>query len=130
MNGLSISMQPETLRFKLDENLPEVASIILREAGFDAVTVLSEGLGGSPDSTLADVCQKEGRALVTLDLDFSDITTYPPEEYPGFIVLRIHNHSISQVSAIMGKVVALLKKERLAGAIWSVDERRVRIYGD
>jgi predicted nuclease of predicted toxin-antitoxin system len=114
----------------VDENLPEVAAKILREAGFDAETVLSEGLGGAQDSSLAAVCLDEQRALVTLDLDFSDIRTYPPKDYPGFIVLRIHNHSISHVSTIMGKVVALLQKERLAGTIWSVDERRVRIYGD
>lgn len=123
-------MQPDILKFKVDENLPEVAAKILRDAGFDAETVLSEGLGGAQDSSLAAVCLEEGRALVTLDLDFSDIRTYPPDEYPGFIVLRIHNHSISHISAIMEKVVALLQRERLSGTIWSVDERRVRIYGD
>jgi predicted nuclease of predicted toxin-antitoxin system len=123
-------MQPDSLKFKVDENLPEEAAKILRDAGFDAETVLSEGLGGAPDSSLAAVCLEEGRALVTLDLDFSDIRTYPPEAYPGFIVLRIHNHSISHISAIMEKVVSLLQRERLAGTIWSVDERRVRIYGD
>jgi predicted nuclease of predicted toxin-antitoxin system len=123
-------MQPDMSKFKVDENLPEVAAKILRDAGFEAETVLGEGLGGATDSALAVVCLEEGRALVTLDLDFSDIKTYPPEAYPGFIVLRIHNHSISHISAIMKKVVALLQSERLAGTIWSVDERRVRIYGD
>jgi len=123
-------MQPESLKFKVDENLPEAAARILRDAGFDAETVLNEELGGTSDTALASVCKEEGRALITLDLDFSDIRTYPPSEYPGFIVLRIHNHSILHVSAIMEKVVGLLQREKLAGTIWSVDERRVRIYGD
>lgn len=123
-------MPPEMYKFKVDENLPEVAAEILRVAGYDAETVLSEGLGGASDSSLAAVCLEEGRALVTLDLDFSDIKTYPPQKYSGFIVLRIHNHSIPYIAAIMKKVVALLQSERLTGAIWSVDERRVRIYGD
>jgi len=123
-------MQSEPLKFKVDENLPAIAAEILREAGFDAETVLSEGLGGVPDSSLAAVCLEERRALVTLDLDFADIRTYPPEEYPGFIVLRIHNHSIPNISAIMQKVAALLHRERLSGTIWSVDERHVRIYGE
>ena len=123
-------MQPECLKFKVDENLPEAAARILRDAGFDAETVLNEGFGGASDTALAAVCKEEGRALITLDLDFSDIRTYPPKEYPGFIVLRIHNHSILHVSAIMEKVVVLLQREKLAGTIWSVDERRVRIYGD
>lgn len=123
-------MQPDILKFKVDENLPEAAARILRDAGYDSETVLSEGLGGATDSSLAAVCLEEGRVLVTLDLDFSDIRTYPPEVYPGFIVLRIHNHSISHITVIMEKVVALLRKQRLTGTIWSVDERRVRIYGD
>ena len=123
-------MQPESLKFKVDENLPEAVARILRDAGFDAETVLNEGFGGASDTALAAVCKEEGRALITLDLDFSDIRTYPPKEYPGFIVLRIHNHSIHHVSAIMEKVVGLLQREKLAGTIWSIDERRVRIYGD
>ncbi len=123
-------MPPETGKFKVDENLPQAVAEILREAGFDAETVLNEGLGGAPDVSIASVCLEEGRALVTLDLDFSDIRTYPPEKYPGIIVLRIQNHSIPYLSVIMRKVVSLLKNERLAGTIWSVDERRVRIYGD
>jgi hypothetical protein len=60
VNGLSISMPLEIHTFKVDENLPEVAASILREAGFDAETVLSEGLGGSPDSTLAAFARKKG----------------------------------------------------------------------
>lgn len=107
-------MLPDALKFKVDENLPKVAARILRDAGFDAETVVTEGLGGAKDVTLAAVCREERRALVTLDLDFSDIRTYPPHEYPGIIVLRIHNHSIPSISAIMEKVVALLRKERLA----------------
>ncbi|MBI5482979.1 MAG: DUF5615 family PIN-like protein [Deltaproteobacteria bacterium] len=66
-------MQPEILKFKVDENLPEAAARIFREAGFDAETVLTEGLGGASDATLAAICKEEGRTLVTLDLDFSDI---------------------------------------------------------
>jgi len=123
-------MPPETRKFKVDENLPEAAAEILRAAGFDAETVLNEELGGASDSSLASVCLEERRALVTLDLDFSDIRTYPPAEYPGFIVLRIQNHSIPHISEIMEKVVRMLQKERLTGTIWSVDERRIRIYGD
>lgn len=122
-------MRSDTCKFKIDENLPEVAAEILRSAGFDAQTVLFEGLGGAPDAAIASVCLQEQRAIITLDLDFSDIKTYPPERYPGIIVLRLQNHSTSSVAAIMHTVVSLLHKERLSGTIWSLDERRVRIFG-
>ena len=129
-SGWYILKQSEKLKFKIDENLPGVVAEILREAGFDAETVLQEGLGGAPDESLASVCKEEGRVLVTLDLDFSDIRTYPPDEYPGFIVFRLHNHSIQSISQTIRKVVGLFSRERLTGTVWSVDERRIRIYGD
>ena len=33
-------------RFKLDENLPHQAALVLRRAGHDVSTVLEQGLGG------------------------------------------------------------------------------------
>jgi predicted nuclease of predicted toxin-antitoxin system len=68
-------------KFKVDENLPVDVVELLSLAGHDAVSVLDQQLGGRPDPLLASVCQHEGRALVTLDLDFADIRTYPPSSY-------------------------------------------------
>jgi hypothetical protein len=53
------------------------------------VTAAEEELGGRPDGDVARRCQEEQRALVTLDLDFSSIRSYPPEDYAGIIVLRV-----------------------------------------
>jgi predicted nuclease of predicted toxin-antitoxin system len=61
------------LRFKADENLPAEVTVILAQAGHDAMSVLAQGLGGQPDPNVATVCQQEGRVLLTLDLDFADI---------------------------------------------------------
>ena len=36
-------------------------------------------MAGAVDPDVAQACQKEARALVTLDLDFSDIRAYPPK---------------------------------------------------
>lgn len=77
------------MRFKVDENLPVEVAEMLRQAGHDAATVLEQHLGGSDDAQLAALCQLESRILVTLDMDFSDIRSYPPTEYPGLVVLRL-----------------------------------------
>ncbi len=66
--------------FKTDENLPVEAAALLKEHGIDAVTVLDQKLGGRPDTDVAAVCKSEGRALVTLDLDFANIDAYSPRE--------------------------------------------------
>lgn len=65
------------LKFKVDENLPTAAVKVFAEAGHDALSVLDEQMGGEADATIAAVCRTEGRAIVTLDLDFADIRNYP-----------------------------------------------------
>ena len=115
--------------FKIDENLhPDVARF-LRDHGNDAVTVWDQDLRGTPDANLAAVCRAEGRALVTLDLDFADIRTYPPEEYPGLIVLRIAHQDKASVLETLARIMPMLERESLDKHLWIVDEQSVRIRG-
>lgn len=74
------------MNFKVDENLPVEVTEILRNRGHGAVTVMEHGLWSSSDRNLASICQHEARAMmVTLDLDFGDIRSYPLAEYRGII---------------------------------------------
>ena len=76
---------------------------------------------------IATVCQRKGRALLTLDLDFGDIRAYPPDQFPGLIVLRIANHSRPYVLRIVEQMLSLIGREPLTGHLWIVEEHRVRI---
>lgn len=77
------------MRFKIDENLPAELAEELRVAGHEAATVEDQRLVGTSDRHLSEVCKTEGRIFVTLDLDFADIRTYPPNKHSGLIVLRL-----------------------------------------
>ena len=61
------------MKLKLDENFDVRLVPELLKEGFDADTVIAEGLAGSPDETIYDTCKAVGRILVTLDLDFSTL---------------------------------------------------------
>ena len=115
------------MQFKIDENLPMEFAAMLRTAGHDTVSVLDQGLGGAGDSTVAEKCRTERRAIVTLDLDFSDIRQYPPEEYQGLIVLRVGHQEKRHLIRVFGQVIPLLESEPLAGRLWITDEIGVRI---
>jgi predicted nuclease of predicted toxin-antitoxin system len=77
------------VKFKLDENLSATLAAQFVSAGHEAHSVLEQALGGANDPRLIEVCQREGRALVTLDLDFANIQRYPPARYCGIMVLRL-----------------------------------------
>jgi predicted nuclease of predicted toxin-antitoxin system len=70
------------VKFKIDENLPAEAARLLASWGHQAETVNDEGLCGAPDSELLEVCSRENRVLVTLDLDFGNTRAYSPQRLP------------------------------------------------
>ncbi len=87
-------------------------------------------MGGHPDRTIGNIVRDEKRALVTLDLDFADIRTFPPREYAGLIVLRLAMQDKPSVLALIERVVPLLNKEPLVGMLWVVDQTALRIRGE
>jgi predicted nuclease of predicted toxin-antitoxin system len=118
------------VRFKIDENLPPEASTLLQNSGHDALTVWEQRLQGRPDLTIARVCQEEQRIFITLDLDFADIRTYPPNQYSGLIVMRLNSQSRTSVLRALQGLLPILEKERIDGHLWIVDETTVRIHGE
>ena len=115
------------MKFKVDENLPVEAADLLREAGHEADTVQEEGLSGTEDEVLSERIRLEGRAIITLDLDFSDIRAYPPQDYPGIIILRPSRQDKDAALALIRRFLPLLPVEPLAGCIWIVEPDRIRI---
>jgi predicted nuclease of predicted toxin-antitoxin system len=115
------------MRFKIDENLHDDVAALLVSKGHDAETVHAEGLRGTVDPDLAKHCASEGRALVTLDLDFADIRAFPPAATPGIVVLRVHDQSRPHVLRVMDHVIDLLKRENVTGRLWIVTDAGVRI---
>lgn len=115
-------------RFKVDENLPSEVAELLKNAGHDAMTVYQQEMAGIQDPELISICKKESRVLLTLDLDFSNIRTYPPEDYMGIIVLRLHYQSKPHVINSVKKILSLIESEPIERNLWIVEESSVRIH--
>src|SRR5215207_3502258 len=115
--------------FKIDENLPVEAAILLRRNGHDTATVCDESLQGHPDEHIAEACRREQRVLITLDVDFSDIRTYPPEKSPGCVGLRLSRLDKTHVLTVLERTIPMFQQEPLSGHLWIVDEARLRIRG-
>jgi predicted nuclease of predicted toxin-antitoxin system len=117
------------MRFKTDENVHPAAAALLRTHGHDATTVWDQGLRGRPDGDVASACLREDRALVTMDVGFADIMSYPPERYRGLIVLRLKDQGRRRVLEVLSLMLPMLESERLPGRLWIVDDSSVRVRG-
>ena len=115
------------MRFKLDENLPIRLKSQFTESGHDAVSVLDQGMGGATDSALASACVTEQRILVTLDLDFADIRTYPPGQHPGIVVVRLASQTRHDILRVGASLIEALSNSSPQGQLWIVEGSRIRI---
>lgn len=119
------------MKFKLDENIGSRTRTLLEEAGHDVETVYSEQLVGSSDQVIFEVCRDEGRCLITLDLDFSDVVRYPPDRNPGVIVLRFPGTiTLNSLTQLVQQVINAMKAHSPAGNLWIVEPGRVRVRGE
>ena len=115
------------MRVKLDENLPVQLKALFTESGHDAATVVDEDMGGAPDGEIAAACIAEERVLITLDLDFADIRTYPPGEHSGIVVFRLPRADRDAVLDVGAVLVERLGESSPEGQLWIVEDSRIRI---
>jgi predicted nuclease of predicted toxin-antitoxin system len=114
-------------RFKIDENLPHEFVDILNENGHDALSVYQQKLSGKPDSQIADICKKENRIIITLDIGFSDIRNFPPSDYPGILVIRSNEQDKITLINILNTVIPKLNVTEIKNHLWIIDKDKIRI---
>jgi len=117
------------MKFKIDQNLPLEFEGILSSNGHDAISVFNQGLNGATDEKIVSICHAEGRALITADLDLSDIRTYPPQESAGYIVFRLKEQTRPKQVALLKELLPALDREPLGGKLWIVEEGKLRVRG-
>ena len=114
------------MRFLVDENLPFSLIQFLRESGHDVFDVAASPLRGCPDERLWRLAAREGRVLVTKDLDFPfpQIRPYPQ----GLILIRVPDRFTGgQITRLFSKVLKATKVGDLEGRITVIAPGRVRV---
>jgi len=108
---------------------PRIANEFLQKEGHDSMTVMEEELSGQEDIMIAERVRSEGMCLITLDLDFSDIRTYPPEDYLGIVVLRPHRQDKTSIMGLIKELLICIESgEDLEHRLWIIEPERVRIH--
>lgn len=115
------------MKFKVDENLPLQIAIDLRARTHDVKTVGEEGLTGGEDADIWHAAQREGRILITQDLDFSDTRKFQAGTHHGIVLIRLRSPSRRNLIA---RTTELFEAENLSG--WArcfvvVTERKIRV---
>jgi predicted nuclease of predicted toxin-antitoxin system len=117
------------MKFKLDENFGKRTQQLFQMAGHDVQTVRDERLQGSPDQSIFDHCCHEQRCLVTLDLDFADVTRFPPTQTAGIAVLRVpRNPTLPLLESLIRQFLYALNTTSIHKQLWIIEIGRIRVH--
>ena len=115
------------MRIKVDEDLPKAAVQMLRAIGYEASSVVEQGMGGWKDPALWQAIQAESRFLVTADKGFGDARIYAPGTHAGVLLLRPDDAGIRPIIELLEQVLANYSLETLASTVTVVTPRSIRI---
>ena len=81
-----------SLRLLADHCVSKEIIDAMREMGHDVVRLKDVLAPDSPDAIVIAKAKEIDSILISLNGDFADIITYPPEAYEGIIALQVRNH--------------------------------------
>lgn len=117
------------MKFKLDENFGTRIQQFFHAAGHDVQTVHNQELQGCSDLRLYEVCCIEQRCLLTFDLDFADVTRFPPAQTNGIVVIRVpRNPSLSLLELLVRQLLQAITQMSVEKKLWIVEIGRIRIH--
>jgi predicted nuclease of predicted toxin-antitoxin system len=112
--------------FLADENMPKLLVSALRAAGHAAEDVYMAGLRGQLDADIYAYAQAHRQTIITGDLDFANVTRYPPPHF-GIIVVRLPNMvpPAERVQEVLNALM-ILEGQRLANTLFIGERGRTR----
>lgn len=115
------------MKFLADAGISPRTVEFLRSSGHDAVHVRERGMQRSPDSEILALSRREGRVLLTFDLDFGDLLALGALENPSVLIFRMADETASAVNARIETVLGERTAELESGTLILVEETRYRV---
>lgn len=108
------------MKFLADENVKRRLANFLLERGYEVKFIPK----GSTDLEVAKIAKGEGRILLTHDSDFSNTLAFPPSEYSGIIIFKVHPPTFSKLREALESLLERLKPEDLSGRLIILEKER------
>jgi predicted nuclease of predicted toxin-antitoxin system len=115
------------MKLLLDQGLPRSAANLLTTAGIETIYVGEIGLSAATDSEILARAKVDGSIIVTLDTDFHALLALSVADAPSVIRIRIEGLKAQALKDLLLIVLQECQEDPQAGAIVTVDERRIRL---
>ncbi|MGO9105206.1 MAG: DUF5615 family PIN-like protein [Dissulfurispiraceae bacterium] len=115
------------MKFLIDANVPRSTHKIVETLGHDVTDVRDILPSASPDTEVASLALNENRIIITRDQDFANILLYPPERYPGIIVLKVRAMKPSEMNNLIELFLKNNPSEIISHATIILEPNRFRV---
>lgn len=114
------------MKFLVDMPLSPALAAWLSGIGHDAVHAADIGLHRAPDNEIIAYAKREGRTVVTADLDYPRLLAIARATEPSLILFRSGNWTEAAIRARLGDLFASLTAVEIDRSIVVIDRDRVR----
>jgi predicted nuclease of predicted toxin-antitoxin system len=101
----------------------------LRSRGHDVVRVTDVLPATASDEAIVEWARRDGRAILTQDLDFTAIVALSGRTDPSIVSIRLSSSRVEIVNATLDRVLPSIEPELAAGVLVTVEDLRVRSRG-
>jgi len=115
------------MRFLADMGVSPRVVEWLRANGHDAAHLRDEGLHRLPNGEIFQKAAREGRIVLTFDLDFGEIVAASGSQIVSVILFRLRNTRTDFVILRLNDVLIRSNVELAAGAVVIVEDGRHRV---
>ena len=111
----------------LDMPVSPALAKVLEEFGHRGVHAYQIGKDRAPDTELLELARREGRILITADLDFPRLLALSLADGPGLILFRGGSYTEEQMCFLLRRVLRSVAPEVLERSVCVVDSRQIRV---
>ena len=115
------------MKFLADMGISPKTVVFLQSLGYDAVHLHDQGLDRLPDPDILEKTQREGRILLTHDLDFAELVAASGANLPSVIIFRLRNMDPQLVNNYLSRIISQHRDSLEQGAVISATEGQVRV---
>ena len=117
------------LKFFADHCVPSSVIRSISDAGHEILRLKDHIPQDSPDTVVISMARDLEAILISLNGDFADIVTYPPQDYNGIIALQVRNHP-QIIQEIVNRLLAYVSSHpdmsHYRGRLFLVEAHRIR----
>ena len=113
------------MRILIDEDVDVRVLRWLQDQGHEAVRVPT----GLKNGRVLALAIQEKRILISRDKDFTNRLQYPPANYPGLVVLRIHPPHFERLISALKRCFDQLPDDQIRAHLIVVQEAGFHILG-